>query len=83
MGLVIYVFIHWLEYKQNEKKPKLLDIYWFIYGSLLRQSSNYDPDTNATKMLVGTWWIFVVIMTASVQSFWLYFWTRVPVNSRS
>ena len=69
MGLVIYVFIHWLEKRKDIQKPQLLDIYWFIYGSLLRQSSNYDPDTNATRVLVGTWWIFVVIMTASVRYF--------------
>ena len=85
MGLIIYAFIHWLEKKKPGSKPRLSEIYWFIYGALLRQSSSYDPDTNATRTLVGTWWVFVVIMTASYTGGLTAFMTSpdntLPVNN--
>ena len=88
MGLVIYVFMHYIETEKESKsraKPRLGEIYWFIYGALLRQSSSYDPDTNATRTLFGTWWIFVVIMSASYTGGLTAFMTSpdntLPVNN--
>ena len=84
MGMIIYIFIHWLE-NQSQNQPTLFQIYWFIYGALLRQSSTYDPKANATRTLFGTWWIFVVIITASYTGGLTAFMTSpdntLPVNN--
>ena len=37
---------------------------WFIYGALLKQGSTLSPSANVARILFGTWWVFITIVTA-------------------
>lgn len=71
MGLFIYIFTHKLEMQDvnstkdcSQRKLNLFEIYWFIYGAILRQGSNLEIKSNGLRILFGTWWLFVVVLTS-------------------
>nr|AVH87308.1 ionotropic receptor 20 [Holotrichia parallela] len=37
---------------------------WFVYGALLKQGSTLSPQTDSSRILFATWWIFITILTA-------------------
>lgn len=48
----------------SQRKLSLFEIYWFIYGAILRQGSNVEIRSNGLRILFGTWWLFVVVLTS-------------------
>ena len=40
------------------------ELAWFIYGALLKQGSTLSPSADVARILFGTWWVFITIVTA-------------------
>ena len=40
------------------------DLAWFTYGALLKQGSTLAPSADVARILFGTWWVFITIVTA-------------------
>ncbi|CAD6202689.1 GSCOCT00009718001.3-RA-CDS [Cotesia congregata] len=38
---------------------------WYIYGALLQQGGMHLPSTDGARLIVGTWWLVVMIIVAT------------------
>ena len=49
MGSFIYIFTRWFDniFSYSPRKLSLSEIYWFIYGAILRQGSTIDPKSSS------------------------------------
>ncbi|XP_043266961.1 probable glutamate receptor isoform X2 [Venturia canescens] len=58
---------------------------WFTYGALLKQGTTTEPDTNSTRLIFATWWIFITILTsfytANLTAFLTLSEFTLPFNS--
>ncbi|UJR28089.1 hypothetical protein I4U23_009345 [Adineta vaga] len=43
----------------------ILNCFWFTIGSLMKQTIDYGPRSISTRVLIGSWWFFSLIMIAS------------------
>ena len=50
MGSFIYIFTRWFDniFSNSPRKLSLSEVYWFIYGAILRQGSTIDPKSSNT-----------------------------------
>ena len=67
MSFIMYVFINIAERQVISDKPdqfSLLQISWFVYGALVKQGSTLAPATDISSILFGSWWLFIMIVTA-------------------
>ena len=67
MSFIMYVFINIAERQVISDKPdqfSLLQISWFVYGALVKQGSTLAPATDISRILFGSWWLFITIVTA-------------------
>ncbi|KAL1129948.1 hypothetical protein AAG570_012892 [Ranatra chinensis] len=67
VGPVMFA-IMWLRMRLM-KDPKLKmhrlgSCVWFVYGALMKQGSTLNPETDSSRIMFATWWIFILILTA-------------------
>lgn len=43
----------------------IVNCFWFTIGSLMKQTIDYGPRSLSTRVLIGSWWFFSLIMIAS------------------
>ncbi|CAF3759347.1 unnamed protein product [Rotaria sp. Silwood1] len=43
----------------------IVNCFWFTIGSLMKQTIDYGPRSLSTRVLIGAWWFFSLIMIAS------------------
>ena len=50
MGSFIYIFTRWFDniFSNSPRKLSISEVYWFIYGAILRQGSTIDPKSSNT-----------------------------------
>ncbi|GJQ83946.1 hypothetical protein Trydic_g8685 [Trypoxylus dichotomus] len=67
VGPIIYLLIllqHRLCKDDDSTVYPLPACVWFVYGALLKQGSVLSPQTDSSRILFATWWIFITILTA-------------------
>ena len=68
MSLIMYVFINVFEKKigvgDSLDKFSLAQLSWFVYGALVKQGSTLAPSSTISRILFGSWWLFITIVTA-------------------
>lgn len=77
-------------YKYYEKVDekglfKLKNCYWYIYGALLQQGGIHLPEAISGRLLIGFWWLFVIVSVTTYSGNLVAFLTfpkiENPVNS--
>ncbi|KAG8040175.1 hypothetical protein G9C98_000745 [Cotesia typhae] len=76
VGPALY-FVHTLsprkadEQTRNPESTAMLSLgspskcIWYIYGALLQQGGMHLPSTDGARLIVGTWWLVVMIIVAT------------------
>jgi len=70
MIVIMYILISMLEYRILTTSGDDGDYFtttqlsWFIWSALVKQGSILSPSGDASRVLFGTWWIFITIVTA-------------------
>lgn len=76
------------DYFQITKKGGLFKIgncFWYIYGALLQQGGMYLPRSDSGRIIVGTWWMVVLVVVTTYCGNLVAFLTfpkmEIPVNT--
>ena len=70
MIVIMYILVSMLENKILMTSGNDGDYFttsqlsWFIWSALVKQGSILSPSGDASRVLFGTWWIFITIVTA-------------------
>ena len=70
MIVIMYILISMLEHRILTTSGDDGDYFtttqlsWFIWSALVKQGSILSPSGDASRVLFGTWWIFITIVTA-------------------
>ncbi|XP_076347632.1 glutamate receptor ionotropic, kainate glr-3-like [Tachypleus tridentatus] len=71
MGPVIYAMqvlqrklVKLDETTDRRNRLTLAECVWFVYAGLVKQGSELSPIYDSTRILLATWWIFTLIVTA-------------------
>ncbi|KAK2575942.1 hypothetical protein KPH14_007304 [Odynerus spinipes] len=48
---------------------------WYVYGALLQQGGMYLPQSDSARILVGTWWLIVMVLVATYSGSLIAFLT--------
>ncbi|XP_066582000.1 ionotropic receptor 93a [Prorops nasuta] len=66
MGPILYV-VH--KYSPCSTKTSGLNsswqCVWYVYGALLQQGGMYLPHSDSARLLIGIWWIIVMVLVAT------------------
>nr|XP_012146787.1 PREDICTED: probable glutamate receptor isoform X8 [Megachile rotundata] len=66
MGPILYL-IH--KYSPYSTKTSGLNsswqCVWYVYGALLQQGGMYLPQSDSARMLIGVWWLIVMVVVAT------------------
>nr|XP_050848408.1 glutamate receptor ionotropic, delta-2 isoform X1 [Vespula vulgaris] len=88
VGPTIYLFslIRLKLWKGTEgENYNLPSCIWFVYSALLKQGSTIVAQTDSTRMLFATWWIFILILTSFYTANLTAFLTKpqftLPINN--
>ncbi|KAK2587964.1 hypothetical protein KPH14_004047 [Odynerus spinipes] len=88
VGPTIYLFalLRSKLWKDTEgEKYHLPSCMWFVYSALLKQGSTIVAQTDSTRMLFATWWIFILILTSFYTANLTAFLTKpqftLPINN--
>ncbi|XP_021374093.1 glutamate receptor ionotropic, delta-2-like [Mizuhopecten yessoensis] len=51
--------------KMNQQPWTFLNVLWYLYGALIGRGGGSFQGTQVTKIVVGSWWIFCVVLIAT------------------
>nr|UVX20223.1 ionotropic receptor [Endoclita signifer] len=55
---------HYVTDDDTEPPISMAHSFWFVYGSFIKQGTTMEPESNTTRMLFATWWIFIILLSA-------------------
>ncbi|XP_077133366.1 glutamate receptor ionotropic, delta-2 isoform X2 [Ranitomeya variabilis] len=68
VGLLVYL-LNWLNPPRLQMgsmtSTTLYNSMWFVYGSFVQQGGDVPYTTLATRMMMGAWWLFALIVISS------------------
>ncbi|XP_031629410.1 ionotropic receptor 93a isoform X2 [Contarinia nasturtii] len=90
----LFYAVHYLspyhEHHQITKKGGLFKVqncFWYMYGALLQQGGMYLPRSDSGRIIVGTWWMVVLVVVAiycgNLVAFLTFPKMEISVNSIS
>ncbi|XP_046658223.1 ionotropic receptor 93a [Homalodisca vitripennis] len=44
---------------------KISNCFWYVYGALLQQGGTYLPMADSGRLIIGTWWIVVLVVVTT------------------
>lgn len=44
---------------------KISNCFWYIYGALLQQGGMYLPRSDSGRLIIGTWWLVVLVIVTT------------------
>ncbi|XP_046750223.1 uncharacterized protein LOC124413578 [Diprion similis] len=69
MGPVLYLVHNWSPFYSNTPLSLGLrspwDCTWYLYGALLQQGGMNLPRADSGRLIVGTWWLVVLVVVAT------------------
>lgn len=64
---------------------KIGNCFWYIYGALLQQGGMYLPKSDSGRLIVGTWWLVVLVVVTTYCGNLIAFLTfpkmEIPLNT--
>lgn len=91
IGPLLYIINYlspYYEHIQMIKKGGLFKVgncFWYIYGALLQQGGMYLPRSDSGRLIVGTWWLVVLVVVTTYCGNLIAFLTfpkmEIPINS--
>uniref|UniRef100_A0A182MEF6 Ionotropic glutamate receptor C-terminal domain-containing protein n=1 Tax=Anopheles culicifacies TaxID=139723 RepID=A0A182MEF6_9DIPT len=90
MGPILCVINRLSPYYEVHNKPtniglgKVNNCFWYIYGALLQQGGLYLPYADSGRIIIGTWWLVVLVIVTTYCGNLVAFLTfpkiDIPVN---
>ncbi|KAF2886383.1 hypothetical protein ILUMI_19791 [Ignelater luminosus] len=67
VGPIMYLITSSQSKFRKDKKVKSISLpecMWFVYGALLKQGTVISPESDSSRLVFATWWIFITVLTA-------------------
>ncbi|ELK31353.1 Glutamate receptor delta-2 subunit [Myotis davidii] len=84
VGLLVYL-LNWLNPPRLQmgsmSSTTLYNSMWFVYGSFVQQGGEVPYTTLATRMMMGAWWLFALIVISSYTANLAAFLTITRIES--